>query len=156
MTEYGLHDPDNPSKPLATLTVSLGLRGYRGTGIYAGKKIDFSIKKKGFGPYTISIRPEGYERDWGTFQAEFYLDPPAVLRLSDGREYNLVRDGVDKFRLYTNDGRTVLVTTLQHYSEFKSYVEIFDIREREPDFLLLALVSFFPTLLLNGQNAGIC
>jgi hypothetical protein len=139
--------------PLASLKLSLGFRRRIHTGTYRGKKIEVNETRKGF-DYYFALRIEGEEKDWGTFQASANLNPPAVLSLSDGRVYKLVPDKWNKFRLSSKNDRTVLVTTFELQNEFKSYVEIFNITENDPDHLLLALASFLPILFFNGQNSA--
>jgi hypothetical protein len=141
---------------IASLKVSLRFRGPRAFGTIGGKKFEFINKQKDPKTIIITIRMEGDDKDWGMFQIKGFVpfSEPAVLQISDGREYNLVADRSDKFRLSSNDDRTILVTTFQNYNAFKSYVEIFNVTELEQDYLMLALVSFLPIALFNGQAAG--
>lgn len=138
---------------LASIKLSLRFRGRGKTGTYRGKNIEFKESKKG-GDYYFTMWIEGEEKDWGTIQASPFLNPLAVLSLSDGRQYKLVPDKWNKFRLSSSDDRTVIVTTFEHQNELKSYVEIFNITEMDPDYVLLALASFLPILFFNGQNSA--
>jgi len=140
---------------IASLKLSFRFRGPRAFGTIGGKRFEFINKKKDFMTVTITIRMEGDDKDWGIFQINGPVPlKDGVLQTSDGREYNLVADRSDKFRLSSHDGRMILVTTYQNYNSCKSYVELFNVTEMEHDYLLLALVSFLPIVLFKGQDAA--
>jgi hypothetical protein len=148
---FNLKETGRSEHIFASLEILRRWSGISGTGVFEGKKVEMKIIKDGL--YSIiTYKFENDDGEWGRFRCREYLrGEPGVLKISDGREYYLLQTKWNKFRLYTKEDRTVIVTTYQSINSFKVYLELFDIADEDPEYPLLAMVSLMPIGLYNGQ-----
>lgn len=150
---YELKEGPRSQRVFASLDISrIKLRGI---GTVDSKRVELSFVDDGL-HYIVPVRVEGHEGEWGTFRGRSSLMyEPAVLKVHDGREYLLKLIEWNEFRLYTEEGRTVMTMFMDRVDSFVTKMDMrFEkVRAEEKDYLLLATLTFWEVVFFNRQTS---